>query len=51
MLDMATSPLRPATPTHVRASSRPASEPALQMVWTRVRNSAGHTHVVCSWTR
>ena len=51
MLDMATSPLRPATPTHVRASSRPASEPALQMVWTRARGSAGKPQFVCTWTR
>jgi hypothetical protein len=51
MLDLATSPLPPAAPTHARASSRPASEPALQMVWTRVRNGARHTHVVCTWTR
>ena len=50
MLDLSTSQLPPAAPTHVCAS-RPASEPALQMVWTRVRNGAGHTHVVCIWTR
>ena len=50
MLDLSTSQLPPAAPTHVCAS-RPASEPALQMVWTRVRNGARHTHVVCTWTR
>jgi hypothetical protein len=51
MLDVATSQLPPAAATHVQASSRPPSEPALQMVWTRARNGAGHTHVVCSWSR
>jgi hypothetical protein len=51
MLDLAKSPLRPATPSNARASSRPTREPALQMVWTRVRNSAGDTHVVCSRSR
>ena len=51
MLDLATSPLRPATPTNARASSRPTREPALQMVWTGVRNSAGDTDLACSWSR
>ena len=50
MLDLSTSQLTPAAPTHVCAS-RPASEPALKMVWTRGRNSAGHTHLACSWSR
>ena len=51
MLDLSASQLPPAAPTHLRASSRPAGEPALQMVWTRVRNSAGHAHLACSWSR
>ncbi len=51
MLDLSTSQLPPTAPTHVRASSRPASEPALQMVWTRARNSAGKPQFVCTWTR
>jgi hypothetical protein len=51
MLDLATSQLPPTAPSHLRASSRPASEPALQMVWTRARNSGGHTHLACSWSR
>ena len=51
MLELSASQLPPAAPTRVRASSRPAGEPALQMVWTRVRNGARHTHVVCTWTR
>ena len=51
MLELSASQLPPAAPTRVRASSRPAGEPALQMVWTRVRNSAGHTHLACSWSR
>ena len=51
MLDLATSQLPPAAPTHLRASSRPAREPALQMVWTRARGSAGKPQFVCTWTR
>ena len=51
MLDLSASQLPPAAPTHLRASSRPAGEPALQMVWTRVRNSAGDTDLACSWSR
>ena len=51
MLDLATSQLPLTAPTHLRASSRPAREPALRMVWTRVRNSAGHAHLACSWSR
>ena len=50
MLDLSTSQLTPAAPTHVCAS-RPASEPALQMVWTRARGSAGKPQFVCTWTR
>jgi hypothetical protein len=49
MLDMAASQLPPVIPSHVRASSRPPSEPRLQMVWTRASGRAGRTQLVCRW--
>jgi hypothetical protein len=51
MLDMAASQLPSAIPSHVRASSRPPSEPGLQMVWTRASRRVGETQLVCRWVR